>query len=515
MDDYITTSFRKLSFGKIVVFIQNSGYSITLNHSLERKRIKKVRITEYHNCTQIYSPCVLIKSYWFNYYYQVCHLKKEGYKLRYFKILIPIIILILAIIVEGGCFQKPIFAPYKTTIKGQIIRQVVNKQDKTISEQKVAGAIVHIIDPTSGLTITQSNSDQEGLYSLQVPPGGPYVVQAEKENLRISKVTPVMRLGESKSIRLIDAESTAIALLYQELNKREQTPEDVDLELYSKNQFFSDLVHSINVALLSNKNPAKSPAVQNYMLLVLAQTGIDGQSLREKTVKAQYALVADKKSGFSSLKLRFNNRSTAYALDFSEDSVTADTNITLTVPYGTDVSNLVATFTTSEGAAVTVGNVVQESGVTPNDFSRPVEYVITAQDGVTKKTYTISVVIAPNTECEITEMKFSSFDSEMIGMIADNNITLTVPYGTDISNLVTSFATSEEATVTVGNVVQVSGITPNDFTNPVEYLVTAQDGVTKKTFTVTVEIAPNTECELIHFGFIDPPVSVSVPETNE
>jgi hypothetical protein len=67
----------------------------------------------------------------------------------------------------------------------------------------------------------------------------------------------------------------------------------------------------------------------------------------------------------------------------------------------------------------------------------------------------------------------------------------------------------------VGNVVQVSGITPNDFTNPVEYLVTAQDGVTKKTFTVTVEIAPNTECELINFGFIDPPVSVSVPETNE
>ena len=167
--------------------------------------------------------------------------------MRYFKILIPIIILILAIIVEGGCFQKPIFAPNKTTIKGQIIRQVVNKQDKTISEQKVAGAIVHIIDPTSGLTITQSNSDQEGLYSLQVPPGGPYVVQAEKENLRISKVTPVMRLGESKSIRLIDAESTAIALLYQELNKREQTPEDVDLELYSKNQFFSDLVHSLSL----------------------------------------------------------------------------------------------------------------------------------------------------------------------------------------------------------------------------------------------------------------------------
>ena len=62
----------------------------------------------------------------------------------------------------------------------------------------------------------------------------------------------------------------------------------------------------------------------------------------------------------------------------------------------------------------------------------------------------------------------------MIGMIADNNITLTVPYGTNISNLVTSFATSEEATVTVGSVVQVSGITPNDFTNPVEYLVTAR-----------------------------------------
>ena len=432
--------------------------------------------------------------------------------MRCFKVLVPIIIFVLAIFAEGGCFQKPIFAPNKTTIKGQIVSQVVNKQNKTISELKIADAVVHVIDPITGLTIAQSTSDQDGLYSLQVPPGGPYIVQAEKENLRISKVSPIMKQGESKSIRLIDAESTAIALLYQELNKRGQASEDVNMDLYSKNQYFSDLVHSINVALLSNKNPTKNLAVQNYMSLILAQTGVDGQLNQKKVANAQSALVADKKSVFSSLKLRFNNRSTAYALDFSEDSSASNTNITLTVPYGTDVSNLVATFTVSEGATVTVGNVIQQSGVTPNDFSKPVEYVVTAQDGITKKTYTITVVVAPNTECEITHMNLNIADQEITGIILGNNITFTVPFGTDVSKLVMTFKASEEATVKVGDVVQVSGVTPNDFTDPVEYVVTAQDGVHKKAFTVTVEIAPNTECELITFGFVDPPVTVKVTD---
>lgn len=59
--------------------------------------------------------------------------------------------------------------------------------------------------------------------------------------------------------------------------------------------------------------------------------------------------------------------------------------ISVTLPAGTNLSNLVATFTTSANIKdVTVNGVNQVSGTTGNDFTNPVTYVVTAEDGTTK-----------------------------------------------------------------------------------------------------------------------------------
>jgi hypothetical protein len=63
--------------------------------------------------------------------------------------------------------------------------------------------------------------------------------------------------------------------------------------------------------------------------------------------------------------------------------------IGLNLRYGTPVTALVATFTTS-GASVKVGGVTQVSGTTANDFTRPVTYTVVAPDGTTQA-YTVSV----------------------------------------------------------------------------------------------------------------------------
>ncbi len=68
------------------------------------------------------------------------------------------------------------------------------------------------------------------------------------------------------------------------------------------------------------------------------------------------------------------------------------TGITLTVPSGTDVTALVASFTTT-GTSVSIGATVQQSGVTANNFTGMVTYTVTAQDGSTKD-YTVTVTIA-------------------------------------------------------------------------------------------------------------------------
>lgn len=76
-------------------------------------------------------------------------------------------------------------------------------------------------------------------------------------------------------------------------------------------------------------------------------------------------------------------------------------------------------------------------------------------------------------------------DPEIQGKVDQTNyaITLDFPFGTDISNLNTFIVVSPEATVSPG-----SGA-PQNFTNPVIYTVTAQDGSTQN-YTVNANILP-------------------------
>jgi hypothetical protein len=85
---------------------------------------------------------------------------------------------------------------------------------------------------------------------------------------------------------------------------------------------------------------------------------------------------------------------TAYSLNGATGTIdeTAKT-IAVTMPNGTDVTALVATSTTT-GASVTAGTTLaQTSGTTPNDFTSPVAYTVTAADSTTA-TYTVTVTVA-------------------------------------------------------------------------------------------------------------------------
>ncbi len=68
--------------------------------------------------------------------------------------------------------------------------------------------------------------------------------------------------------------------------------------------------------------------------------------------------------------------------------------VDIEVAFGTDVSNLVATYTLSTGATTTVASVAQVSGVTANDFTFPVIYNVLAEDTVTNQDWIINVSIA-------------------------------------------------------------------------------------------------------------------------
>lgn len=192
---------------------------------------------------------------------------------------------------------------------------------------------------------------------------------------------------------------------------------------------------------------------------------------------------------------------------------TANT-IAVNLPSGTNVTGLVATFASS-GASVKVGTALQTSGTTANNFPVPVIYTVTAADG-TAATYTVTVTLAASAAREITAFSLGG----VVGTIdpAGKKIAVILPYGTNVTALVAAF-TVTGSSVKVLTKVQKSGMTANNFTAPVAYLVTAADGTTT-TYTVTVTLAANSAKEITAYalggvvGSINAPartISVSMP----
>ena len=77
--------------------------------------------------------------------------------------------------------------------------------------------------------------------------------------------------------------------------------------------------------------------------------------------------------------------------DYVVSSVTGNA-FQIELPKETDKTQLVARFTTSDNVTVTVAGVPQQSGVTKNNFSAPVDYIVT--EGKTNARYTVTIANA-------------------------------------------------------------------------------------------------------------------------
>lgn len=98
--------------------------------------------------------------------------------------------------------------------------------------------------------------------------------------------------------------------------------------------------------------------------------------------------------------------------------------------------------------------------------------------------------IVPNDQKAISAFSFATPQATGTVDAVNNAVAITVPYATNVTALVATFTLSSNATAAVQGIPQVSGTTANDFTAPLTYVVTAQDGTTQN-WTVTVTIAPD------------------------
>lgn len=143
-----------------------------------------------------------------------------------------------------------------------------------------------------------------------------------------------------------------------------------------------------------------------------------------------------------------------YNTALSEDVTAAidGTIITASVPDGTDVSGLVASFEWT-GVTVKVGSTNQVSGLTPNDFRNlPVEYVVTDNHEDTK-TYTVTVSAVPAAPAGLSLTVLSASEIDVSWTDASNN-----EDGFKLQRKAGSGGTYEDVTDTAGTSFSDTGL---------------------------------------------------------
>ena len=187
-------------------------------------------------------------------------------------------------------------------------------------------------------------------------------------------------------------------------------------------------------------------------------------------------------------KLSSEAEITAFEISSLGSGTISGTNISMSVPYGTDVTNLTPTISVSAGATITPA-----SGLA-RDFSSTVSYTVTAEDGVTTTVYSVAISVLDPDSVVISSFDVSGAESVDIDQTA-LTITINILEGNDVSSL-----TPVITTIPADATVSPDSGSAQDFSSSIEYTVTA--GSVSVKYTASVNLIPigfDAENVVIHF----------------
>ncbi len=208
-----------------------------------------------------------------------------------------------------------------------------------------------------------------------------------------------------------------------------------------------------------------------YIAIHVPQGGLDGYYIYFDNFKIRVASSAAEITAFS----------------FAEDAEVAVINseaatVTSLVSYSTESLNgLVPTIAVSENATIAPASGVAQ------DFTGPVTYTVTAEDGTTTKEWTVNVskVETASSAKDILSFTFSGQSREADIDVENHTVTAYAAWNYDFANnIAPTITVSPQATI-----YPVSDSSIN-FATPVTYTVTAEDESTQQ-WTVTIINDPN------------------------
>ena len=296
-------------------------------------------------------------------------------------VLIILSFFLIFLLLFPGC--QPATTPDLTggTISGQAALPGSSSKDIT-GYTPIPGATVTVID-SEGNTHT-THTDFNGFYSFgNISVKANTIIYITKDTEGGGKIVFMEVIPKTLSPEenfyagIADAESTALALVIETLINLGQLQKEIDLEEIISAPGFASLEEAVRQAQENNQD-----------ILILSSIITQAQAIADYIVNPPSPTPAPTPVPSSAKEI------TAYKFETSNNVLSSDVagtidsthhTVSLTVPYGTDVTSLIATFTLSQGATAKVGDISQVSGTTSNDFTSSVTYTVTAEDNSTQE----------------------------------------------------------------------------------------------------------------------------------
>lgn len=205
---------------------------------------------------------------------------------------------------------------------------------------------------------------------------------------------------------------------------------------------------------------------------------------------------------------------TAFSLAEQAEAATIDQEaktIAVTVKRGTDVTKLAPAIEVSEGASVSPASGAEQ------DFTEPVKYTVTSEDGKSTTEYTVTVTVVKNSEAKLLGFVVTA-EPRVAGTIDEekHTVELVVPYATTWPWASNKLTTTFEATVSegaTGSIVYGDDGWSYDysFQNGATYTVVSEDEQTTVKYTIKAKYAPSPENDLTGILFTNPETGEPTP----
>ena len=172
-------------------------------------------------------------------------------------------LLILGILLLSSCFLKPPVT--EGILKGQVIVPEGFTQAKDLTGQALSDATVNIIDPATGAIIATTTTDANGYYQVFVPAGGPYLLEATKDGVKVQQFTPQVEAGIEYDLGTADCDTTSVALIAQAMMDAEDYPNDladINLTDIETDPNFNDVMSDVCSIIEAGGDPTESAVVQ-------------------------------------------------------------------------------------------------------------------------------------------------------------------------------------------------------------------------------------------------------------